>query len=169
MRLIIVFLLLFSRIVIAQDINEVRQLYLDAGKDRQKTGLFVNYFTNNKKEQNVLFLAYQGTALTMKADLEKGKLNKYKVFIEGRDILETAINNNSENVEMRYLRFAVQLNIPRILGYNDLDEDKNFLLENIDEIQKINNKELQEVIYSTLLTYSDISENERLLLKSKSN
>ncbi len=166
---VFVFLLFISRVAISQDINEVRQLYLSAGIDRLQTPLFIDYFSKVESDSSVLFLAYYGTAITMKADLEKGKINKYRVFTEGRDILESAIDKNRKSVEMRYLRFAVQSNIPRILGYNDLDEDKKFLLSNLQAIQHINNKELQEVIYSTLLSISDISENEKQKLRLELN
>lgn len=62
--------------------------------------------------------AYLGTLLMKKAGLIKGPGKKLKVFKEGREKLEDAINGNKENGEYRFLRLMIQENAPGILGYN---------------------------------------------------
>lgn len=162
MRLISFSFLFLSFLLNGQDIDHVRKLYLDAGDDRNKTIEFRNFFDQSYPEDKAIFIAYHGTALTMMADLVKGNMNKYKVFVEGRDLLEKAILKNPESIEIRYLRFAIQTNIPRILGYNNIKEDTNYLVENINNLSTINNKELHDVIVSTLLNNKKLSESEKL-------
>lgn len=151
-----------------QEINTVRKLYLKAGNKRENTAEFINYFKHNKATTNLL-RAYHGTALAMQADLEKGIMNKYNRFVEGRDILEEAIQTNPRDAELRYLRFAIQINIPKILGYNNLEEDKNYLLQNIDSIAEIDHKELQGVVYKTLLISELLTEEEEELVTKYMN
>lgn len=155
-------LFLFSPFCLkSQDIDVVRMLYLDAGEDRNNIGAFVNFFKNPYPKENTLFIAYHGTALAMKADLEKGNWNKYKVFVEGKNLVELAISCNPRNFEMRYLRFAIQSNIPGFLGYNNIKEDAEFLVKNINSIATVNNKELHDVILITLLDSNKLTNTEK--------
>ena len=44
-------------------------------------------------------------------------------------MLETVIASNIYNIELRFLRFAIQTNVPSFLNYDsNIEEDKNFLL-----------------------------------------
>lgn len=68
--------------------------------------------------------AYAGTLLMKKAGLIKGPGKKLKVFKEGREKLEKAIESDKDNGEYRFLRLMIQENAPDILGYNkEIKED----------------------------------------------
>ena len=53
---------------------------------------------------------------------------KYNYFTEGKALLESSIQRDPTSPELRYLRFAIQSNVPLFLNYRkDLNEDKLFL------------------------------------------
>jgi hypothetical protein len=54
--------------------------------------------------------------------------NKYDYFKSGKKEIELAVNGDPQNWEIRFIRFTVQRHIPDFLNYNNLDEDKNIVL-----------------------------------------
>ena len=72
--------------------------------------------------------AYIG-ALTMKqSQFMSTPKDKVSVFKEGRLLLEKAIEKDPKNGEYRFLRFAIQENVPKILKYNgDIETDKEMI------------------------------------------
>ena len=72
--------------------------------------------------------AYLG-ALKMKlSGLQKGPSTKINTFKIGRKLLETEITNHPNDIELRFLRFAVQEHAPKIVKYNkNLEADKIFI------------------------------------------
>lgn len=72
--------------------------------------------------------AYKG-ALMMKLSAymktPKEKLNQFK---EGKELLETSIQNHTSNVEYRFLRLLIQENAPKQLKYHaKLEEDAEMI------------------------------------------
>lgn len=68
--------------------------------------------------------AYTGTLLMTKAGIIKGAGKKLKTFKQGRELLESAITQDNDNGEYRFLRLMIQENAPDILGYNkEMDDD----------------------------------------------
>ena len=84
---------------------------------------------------------------------------KYSLFIEGKNLLESAINRDQKNIELIYLRYSIQLNSPDFLGYNQNKEsDKKFLVGNV---KLISDKDLKERITQFLIEDGKLSEVER--------
>ncbi len=47
-------------------------------------------------------------------------------------MLEQALNSDSTNIELRYLRLTIQTNVPAFLGYNNnINSDKKYLLDSL--------------------------------------
>lgn len=96
------------------------------------------------------FNSYKGALLMKKAGLEKNPVEKLKFFKEGKLLLETAINNDNQNVELRFLRLMIQENAPKFLGYHsNINEDVNFIQEN--------SRQLSTALKNILLDYSKTS------------
>ena len=56
---------------------------------------------------------------------------KMKNLNTGIDLLEEAIKGDPKDVELRFLRLTIQVNLPKFLGYHqDVEKDKIFVLEN---------------------------------------
>lgn len=77
-------------------------------------------------------LAYRGA---LEAILTRTTWNFFKKLDYLRDSEKTfdmAVAKAPQSVEVRFMRMAVQYEIPRYLGFSsDLDTDKNFILDNI--------------------------------------
>lgn len=77
-------------------------------------------------------MGYYGAVMIMRAKYEINPLSKYNYFKNGRSILEAAIAVSENNLELRYLRHAIQTNIPSFLGYkDDITADRQFLEQNV--------------------------------------
>jgi hypothetical protein len=90
---------------------------------------------------------YEGALLMRKAGLVKRPAEKLKYFKAGRIKFETALLNDKDNPEFRFLRFAIQEHAPKIVKYNkDLEADKQFILKEF--------KNLPPVVQQAILGYT---------------
>ncbi len=90
---------------------------------------------------------YEGALLMRKAGLVKRPAEKLKFFKAGRIKFETALLNDKDNPEFRFLRFAIQEHAPKIVKYNkDLEADKQFILKEY--------KNLPSVVQQAILSYT---------------
>jgi len=75
--------------------------------------------------------AYQGALFMKISEQLNGVSTKLKTFKKGRELLETAIDEEPNNAEWRFLRHAVQENAPSIVGYdNNMEGDKVIIINN---------------------------------------
>lgn len=72
---------------------------------------------------------------------------KLSLFNQGRELLESLIKSNPENIELRYIRYCIQLNIPSFLGYDNRVSDKLFLQLHL---KQIDDAELNQMVQSIL-------------------
>lgn len=58
-------------------------------------------------------------------------LDKRNALKKGTEMLEKAIRDKPNNIELLFLRLSIQLNLPGFLGYDDdIEKDKSFVLKN---------------------------------------
>ena len=70
----------------------------------------------------------------MLAKHDSNPVKKWRYFYKGKDMLENAINKYPNNLELRFLRYCVQLNVPDFLAYKShLESDKEIITNQIDE------------------------------------
>lgn len=86
--------------------------------------------------------AFTGALLMKKAGFSAPPAIKLRLFKSGHKMLESAIRNNPENTEFRFLRLIIQEHAPGILGYkNDLEKDTEFIQKSYkslpDDLQQI--------------------------------
>ncbi len=59
-------------------------------------------------------------------------------FKKGKRHLESAVSKAPENLEIRFLRYTCQVEMPHFLGYNkNITEDKKFILEHYKESKDV--------------------------------
>ncbi len=96
---------------------------------------------------------YEGALLMRKAGLVKRPAEKLKLFKAGRIKFDTALMNDKDNPEYRFLRFAIQEHAPKIVKYNkELEADKQVILKEY--------KNLPQVVKHAILDYT---KNSKLL------
>lgn len=119
----------------AQDLETLRLAYKNAGQDDSKIEAFENLVKDITTEDNPVLVGYRGASLTLKAKLEKTIKDKKDLFIQGKEIIEYAIQQAPESIELRFIRLGIQENTPKLLKYKDnIEEDKNFILKNYNNI-----------------------------------
>lgn len=79
--------------------------------------------------------------------------------------MEKAIANDNLNVELRYLRLIIQLNVPSLLGYSDkIEIDKNQIILNIENQKESLGQSFGHII-EFLLELEISSESQKKKLK----
>ena len=151
MRIVIILCLIAFQLKInAQDLQSLRQTYLDSFKKEQVCDS-VKIILENKKELSNIENAYLGVFHMMKCRFTLNPISKISLFSLGRDLLEQSIKNDPKNLEIRFLRYSIQKNIPKILLYSQhISTDEKFIF---DKISLSKDKELNDYITSTIKTF----------------
>lgn len=119
----------------SQEIEQIRSQYPLAEKSEEITLQLDETLSPVTSEDKSILLAYQGAVKTLKARFAKRIREKKEYFKDGVELIESAIDSNPENIEIRYLRLTVQENSPRFLGYHkNIIDDKEFILKNYSTI-----------------------------------
>lgn len=156
MKLVATFLLSIF-LFVCQELPNVRQSYVDASKSQKNSEEFYNLMDNYNKDNKVL-LAYKGASIALKAKYAKQIKQKKSLFIEGAKMLETALKNDPNNLEIRLIRLSIQENSPKILNYkSNIDEDKKLLLSNFDK----QNQSLKEYIKNYIVQSNGFTDKEK--------
>jgi|SRR5690606_22851863 len=114
----------------SQDLDSFRIQYEKAVEDKAicKTLIQKLRLKQERKEIKSVELAYLGALETIWANHVLNPLSKLKTFKKGKEKIETAIRQNSNDIEIYYLRLSVQKNAPSFLGYNsNIKEDSDFV------------------------------------------
>ena len=132
------------------DISEVRELYLSAYASENDCNDFGNKL-NNTEKKSILIKGYKGCFYFIKCQFIKNPFKKLKYFDKGKELLESAIKEDPQSVELKFLRYSIQKNLPRfLLYYENIEKDLNFVKNNINRIkdkkgQKFITKSLKEI------------------------
>lgn len=121
----------FSMLNQKTDIAELRKQMLRAINSPKVTdSLYSNLQNTNQKAP--LVVAYLGALEALKA---KDSWNPYKkvkfLNLSNKTVLQ-AVTASPNDMEIRFIRFSIQTNLPHFLGLNkDLDSDKNQILHQL--------------------------------------
>ena len=119
-------------------LNQLRKIYFEASYNEQKMDslLMLERQMDTKKP---LFLAYKGAIEVMKAKYSYNPFTQLSALNRGTKMIDVAILQEKNNFEIHFLRFAVEYHIPSFLGMKThFQEDKQFLLANLSQIQTMN-------------------------------
>jgi hypothetical protein len=115
-------------------ITEVRKLYATATSSEDNAKDFLEKLSDVSKEDNKTLVAYKGASLAIVSKLEKKIADKSRKFKEGAALIEYAVTNEPNTIEIRLVRLSVQENVPKIVNYRgNKKEDKKYLLDHYKE------------------------------------
>ena len=144
-------------------INVVRSLYQKAAKEEKYCNEIIRLLKQHNVGKHPVFLGYMGSATMMKAKFTPNVFSKLSHFNKGRNMLEEAIRMDENNIELRFLRLAAQMNTPSFLGYKDkIRSDKALLLNSI---SKVTDPVLKNVIVLYLKNSDLLSEHQKRQLQ----
>ncbi len=147
---------------------ELRQRFYAAADDQEAAQAFFDELELVDEPISPLTLGYKGMASLLRARDSLWPHLKFHHFVRGRELLERAIARAPENVELRFLRYTVQLNAPVFLNYRmNLEQDKAQLLTAVVQNDASNiDADLRDRILEFMLLSEDCTSDERAQLKS---
>lgn len=118
------------------DLQKTRDAYKLAAQDIDKVSSFYFDLQGVNKQDKVELVAFKGASIALMARGAKTIKEKKEGFVEGVNLVEYAINKDSSNIEVRFIRLSIQQNTPKILKYNqDIESDKTFILNHYNTIK----------------------------------
>lgn len=165
MSKIVSVLFLFSNIFsFAQnvDINLLQKEYQKVNTDSVACAKLFEKVKNDNSN-NPTIICYKGAITAAMANHTKNKQEKLKLFKDGKKLIEQAVASDSNNVEIRFLRFTIQTNCPKIMGYNkQIEADKKYIVANFNSIK---NASFKKSIGNFLVNSKCLSEDEKQKIK----
>lgn len=147
MKLVMCFLIIFNGLsAYSKDpsVSLIRTKFHHSTTSEKSCKDLINLLEPYTANNNPLFLGYKGGATMLMAKYAINPFNKFSYFTKGRNMLEKAIEADEKNVELRFLRYSIQTNVPSILGYKDhLTKDKIFLKNSVSSVK---DRELKKII-----------------------
>ena len=111
-------------------LDRLRLLYMQASENEEVATTLYELLKDKNGEALPIIQGYAGASETVQASFQRGALNKFEYFVNGKRKLESAIERAPENIELRYLRLTVQYNCPSFLGYRkEIKPDKAMLVK----------------------------------------
>lgn len=113
----------------SNDLTEIRKGFKDASKNEQNAKAFYEIVQSKEYTDEVLYTAYDGASEVILSKYLDSNMEKLKYFKDGAEKIEKAVEEDSSNSEIRFVRLVIQMNTPDFLNYDEnIDEDKEFLL-----------------------------------------
>ena len=119
-----------------KSVEELRVEYQNSVSQADKALGFWERLKKYRGSEGVV-LAYQASALALKARHDWNPYNKLAWLNECMNIFKAAVKADPDNIEIRFLRFAIQHYTPEFLKHNqNLDRDKTVFLNNVHKFRE---------------------------------
>ncbi|CAN5529614.1 hypothetical protein BH09BAC6_BH09BAC6_27530 [soil metagenome] len=147
------------------DLSKIRHLYQRAALEkqdaRQLNQLMLHVDVNTMA---AVLICYKGANEMIQAKYTFNPIVKFKKFNKGKELIKMAISRDPLSLEMRFIRYSIQSNLPSFLGYREeLDLDKRFMVNNT----KTNtDPELKKMIFNYLSAVPTMHPDELKQLKN---
>lgn len=131
----IILLLFFVgfNVVKAQSIKELRSVYIQALMDHEKAEQALEKF-KSVEEPTANMLAYQGALEAIMTRTTKNVFKKLGHLNDSEASFERAVELAPNDLEVRFMRLAVEHEIPRFLCMSEhIEEDIAFIVKNLGE------------------------------------
>jgi hypothetical protein len=121
-----------------ETLNLLRELYARAVFE-EEANTELSKTLDSIKSAHHLVLSYKGSNTALKAKYVINPYVKWNVLKEAGIYFEKAIKKNPECLEARFLRYAVESNIPAFLNMSkNVEEDKAVIINKFSEFYALN-------------------------------
>ncbi|MFP4470344.1 MAG: hypothetical protein ACLFPE_06655, partial [Bacteroidales bacterium] len=115
------------------EIDEIRRMFFTM--DREQCGTLLLFRAiESDSYSDPLLQAYAGATEAASAECVDGAFNKLESFSRGKNNLEDAVERDPQNPEIRFLRFATQVNLPNFITYDNIRDDKTLILNRLPQL-----------------------------------
>jgi hypothetical protein len=154
-----VFLFISVLFSIQSQLTEVRNMYIKAIDDVSYADRLVDI---TKNESSGIKIAYHYTGLALQAKHSWNLATKMRKAKEAANGLNLAVLKDKANVEIRFLRFSFEANVPSLVGLTKhLTADKKVILKKIRR-----NHPLWSTMRKFLINSSELSTAEKEKIKN---
>lgn len=121
------------------------------------------------EDRTAIIIAYDAATKAILTRTTWNWFKKLEYLQQSRKLFKEAVNRDSVNVEIRFLRFTVEDRIPFYLGYSDhMKEDKKVILENLQNYKVEGlNPEIYQYLHKRLEESGEFNEQELSSLQKK--
>ncbi|MEQ9402694.1 MAG: hypothetical protein RIM99_03830 [Cyclobacteriaceae bacterium] len=121
----------------AQSIQEVRKSFHQAVMDPEESRTFHQFLDQTTLNSSTL-KAYKAVSEALMARVVWSPFSKLSQVMKYDNLMEMAIEEDQSNIEIRFLRFAIEYNLPRFLGMSQhLIEDRDVIVENMTAVNSM--------------------------------
>ncbi len=148
------------------DINQLRKEFNLAIEDGKKANNLFDVLSQLKPANNTLQYAYLGATEALLAKHSFNPFSKLSYVNNALTKLNKAVELSDKNIEIRYMRFSVEANMPAYLGYSKhVEDDKKMLIQGLKSaaITK-DNSEMYIVFANGIIKSAYCNKEEKVLL-----
>ena len=147
--LIFIFFFYSSLFYGRDDVDIYRKLLILANENIQYAKMFYDQFNKPTNENSPTIMGYKAMSYFMMSKHVLNPYNKLMYFKKGKLCIDKAIVLDANNVELLYLRYCVQINVPKFLNYhNNISIDKKKIelyLQSNSNVQKLSSDFLNKI------------------------
>jgi hypothetical protein len=144
------------------DLLELRKAYHVAIYDGKKADIFCKELAK-VSNPSPMQKGYMGAGKMLLAKNAFSPISKFNLFTEGKLLLDGSIKNAPNEIELRYLRYSIQLNCPAFLNYDsNRNEDRSFILK---QLPSLKDRDLKTRIIAFMASSGNLSSAEREALQ----
>lgn len=174
MRFVLIIMLFLSQeFLFSQElsVNQIRMEFSRLSMDSCSDNGLYNRLIQTRYTANMVKLAYVGGMEAMMARCFINPLKKMAYFNAGKEKIENAIAADQENLDARFVRYQIQTNAPKILGYHEnIEEDTEIIINRtLLNLQKGISVNFSRQILELFCNSPDISPKEKEMLQKKLN
>lgn len=141
-----------------QLLDHLRELYMEVVKDKKKVPVLKNT-SKEKADENPVIKAYYALATAMSAESAFNPLKKLDLVSKSSKLFASAASMDKQNPEIRFLRYSVEQNTPKMLGLSgNMENDKQIIIDNI---EAVDNEAFKNFILKYMREEADLTEEER--------
>lgn len=135
--LITLLLLLSAPLVFGQTLNEIRSEFHAVVENPEDSRRFHDYLGKIEKPSSTV-KAYQAVSEALLAQVVWNPFNKLAQVMKYDKQMETVISEDPDNVEIRFLRLAIEYNLPSFLGMSThINDDTQVIIQNMSSISSM--------------------------------
>ena len=152
MKYILVLLFFFNFSNAQSDIEDIRKVFILSTDSYQKCSQLYK-MSSERVSISPIYHSYNIISKILESKYLRNPVKKVKVFKENTKLLDSLLVSHPKNLEIRFLRYSIQLNAPKILGYtNFVKEDYEFIMKNMshadEDLKKIITSFMSKFKYS---------------------
>jgi hypothetical protein len=132
------------------NLHVIRKLLITALNSKKTTDSLYNNL-NAVKNKSALINGYMGTLQALKAKHAWNPYFKIKHLNDCQKTFTDAVQRDPHNIEIRFMRFSIEHNVPGFLGFN-----KNLTADREEIIKQVDNKhyaQADKALVKTIITF----------------